>query len=95
MTAAVKTTPGDTDTTGKGIRPKIPQDNGPVTDKLQTPHDASVESSLAMPHERDQSTNMSAETVDPKIRQAALDLDCGRQDTSKALEAHRAYQKQK
>ena len=95
MTSAAKKPPKDTRTTGKGMPPKTPQDNGPVVDKAQTPQDASVESSLAMPHERDQSTDMTAEAVDPIIKQAARDIDCGRKDTSKAIEADRAYQKLK
>ena len=95
MAAAAKETRKDTRTTGKGMPPKTPQDHGTTIDKAQTPRDASVESSLALPHERDQSTNMTTETVDPAMKQAAKDLRCGRQDTSKGIEADRAYQKQK
>ena len=95
MTTVARETHKHTRATGKGMPPKTPQDNGPVIDKAQTPRDASVESSLAMPHERDQSTDMTAKALDPKIKQAARDLGCGRQDTSKGLEADRAYQKQK
>lgn len=95
MVTAAKETRKDTRTTGKGMPPKTPQDHGPVIDKAQTPRDASVESSLALPHERDQSTDMTAEAVDPAMRQAAQDLRCGRQDTSKGVEADQAYQKQK
>ena len=95
MTNAAKPTRQETSTTGKGMPRKIPQDNGPPVDKAQAPRDASVESSLALPHERDQSTNMTPGTIDPKIRQAERDVNCGLQDTSKALEADRTYQKQK
>ena len=95
MATAAKQTRKDTRTTGKGMPPKTPQDHGPVIDKAQTPSDASVESSLALPHERDQSTDMTAKAVDPAMKLAAHDLRCGRQDTSNGLETDRAYQKQK
>lgn len=91
MTSAAK----DTTTTGKGMPAKTPQDGGAPADKTRTPHDASVESSLAMPHERDQSVAMTPETPDPKIRQAGRDLEIGRQDTSRGIETDQAYQKQK
>lgn len=85
----------DTITTGKGMPAKTPQDGGSPTGKTHTQHDASVESSLALPHERDQSVDMTPETPDPKIRQAGRDVESGRQDTSKAVETDQAYQKQK
>ena len=50
---------------------------------------------LSLPHERDQSTDMTAKKPDPKIRQAGRDLDRGLQDTSKSPEMNRAYNKLK
>lgn len=95
MKPAARQTSQETSTTGKGMPSKTPQDNGTRVGKAPTQRDASVESSLAMPHERDQSTDMTPATPDPKIRQAERDVNSGKQDTSKALETDRAYQKQK
>ena len=60
-----------------------------------TPKDASVEASLELPSDRDQSTDMTAATPDPKVQQAAIDLKRGLSDTSKGAETDKAYQKQK
>jgi hypothetical protein len=60
-----------------------------------TPKDASVEASLELPSDRDQSSDMTAAEPDPKVEQAAKDLKRGITDTSKGAEADRAYQKQK
>ena len=63
--------------------------------KPPTPHDAAVEAQLKMPHERDESVDMTAEAPDPMIEQAAVDVARGLQDTSKGAELNRAYQKLK
>ena len=60
-----------------------------------TPKDASVQASLELPSDRDQSTDMTAATPDPMIQQAAKDLKRGLSDTSKGAETDKAYQKQK
>jgi hypothetical protein len=91
MTGAAK----DTTTIGKDTPAKIPQRKRSRAGETRTQRDTSAESSLAMPHERDQSVDMTPETPDPKIRQAARDVEVGRQDTSKAIETDKAYQKQK
>ena len=61
----------------------------------KTPKDASVEASLELPSDRDQSTDMTAAEPDPLIQQAAIDLKRGLSDTSKGAETDKAYQKQK
>ena len=63
--------------------------------KPPTPHDAAVEAKLKMPHERDESVDMTAAGPDPVIEQAAADVERGLQDTSKGAELNRAYKKLK
>ncbi len=53
--------------------------------------DGSVESSLELPHERDQAVDMTDAKKSPLIEQAARDLLEGLEDTSKAPEMDRAY----
>ena len=60
-----------------------------------TPQDASDESSLALPHERDQANSMTAAQPDPQIRQAARDLKQNLQDTDKSAAMNQTYQKLK
>lgn len=50
---------------------------------------------LAMPHERDQSTDMTPEAKDPMVEQAARDVKRGVKDTSKGPEMDKAYDKLK
>jgi hypothetical protein len=87
--------PRETFNAGKGMPARDAKHDPERIGKPPTAHDASVEFSLAMPHERDQSTDMTADVPDPRIQQAAIDVDSGRQDTSKANETNRAYQDQK
>lgn len=84
----------NTATTGKGMPAKTPQ-QAPQSqvNKPVTPQDASVEASLALPHERDQSTDMTAEQPDREIKQASIDVKRGIKDTSKSTETDQAYQK--
>ena len=46
---------------------------------------------LALPHERDQSTDMTPEANDPVVEQASKDLQRGLKDTSKGAEMDKAY----
>ena len=81
--------------TGKGMPAKLVQADRARVGPAQTPHDAAVEASLALPHERDQSTDMTAEQPDPTIKQAQRDVDRGLKDTSKSPEMDHAYKKLK
>ena len=63
--------------------------------KPPTPRDAAVEANLKMPNERDESVDMTPDVPDPVIKQAALDVARGLQDTSKGAELNRAYKKLK
>ena len=58
-----------------------------------TPEDVSVETSLELPHERDQATDMTAAAPDPQVEQAAKDVAKGIKDTSKSPEMDATYRK--
>ena len=85
----------ETVTAGKGMPARLPQDERARVGVPQTPHDASVEASLALPHERDQSTDMTASKRDPVMVQAERDLRQGIADTSEGVEMGNAYKKLK
>ena len=89
-------TPATAPATGKGMPAKDAQEPASSQAGRQiTPQDASVEASLELPSDRDQSTSMTAAEPDPKVEQAATDLKRGLSDTSKGAETDKAYQKQK
>lgn len=54
-----------------------------------------VPSEPALPHERDQSTDMTGGVQSEVVQQAARDLARGLEDTTRAPEADRAYKKLK
>ena len=81
--------------TGKGMPAKLVQVDRARVGPAQTPHDAAVEASLELPHERDQSTDMTTEQPNPTIEQAHRDVAQGLKDTSKGTEMDRAYKKLK
>ena len=87
--------PKDTATVGRGMPARKPKPDAAAVARAQTPHDASVEASLSLPHERDQSTDMTADAPDALVQQAQRDVKRGLQDTSKAPEMNRAYSKLK
>ena len=84
---------GEPAATSQGMPARSPRPQSDQTDHLRTPEDASVESSLELPHERDQATDMTADAPDPQIRQAAKDVARGITDTSKATELDATYRK--
>jgi hypothetical protein len=85
----------ETATAGKGMPAKQALPDQAAVGRAPTPHDASVEASLSLPHERDQSTDMTAEAPNALVEQAHRDVKHGLQDTSKAPEMNRAYNKLK
>ena len=85
----------ETATAGKGMPTKQPKPDQAMVDLAPSPHHAAVEASLSLPHERDQSTDMTADAPDAVVQQAQRDLKRGLQDTSKAPEMNRAYSKLK
>ncbi len=84
-----------TATAGKGMPVRQPMPDPAAIERAPTPHDASVEASLSLPHERDQSTDMTADAPDTVVQQAQRDINRGLEDTSKAPEMNRAYKKLK
>jgi hypothetical protein len=84
-----------TPSAGKGMPQKTPQPGRERPGKHEAPSDASAEASLELPHERDQSEDMTSDRQSPKVQQADRDLKAGRQDTSKAAEMDHTYRKLK
>ena len=74
---------------------KSPRAQRPLPDQPITPADRSVESSLELPHERDEAVDMTGEQTNPLIEQAERDVRKGLKDTSKGPEMDRAYKKLK
>jgi hypothetical protein len=60
--------------------------------KEKTPDEAS---DAKLPHERDQSVDMTGGTPSRQVQQAHRDVSRGLQDTSRAQETDRAYRKLK
>ena len=80
---------------GKGMPAKSPRPDRapPGEDDVMSQRDGARETSLEMPHERDQHTDMTGNRTSPLIEQAAKDVGNGLQDTSKAVETDRTYRK--
>ena len=79
----------------EGMPAKTPSPGRSRPGQSATPKDASDESNLALPHERDQSSDMTDPQPDPQVQQAARDLKRNLQDTDKSAAMDRAYQKLK
>ena len=79
----------------EGMLTRTPETGRSRPGQSVTPQDAFDESSLALPHERDQASNMTAAEPDPQIRQAARDLKQNLQDTDKSAAMNQTYQKLK
>ena len=78
---------------GKGMLEKKPRPQKPMVNRQPDATDGSAQDALESPNDRDQAKNMTSDQVDPKIRQAAKDLERGLQDTSNALETDKTYKK--
>ena len=85
----------ETATTGKGMPNREVRPDRARVGSAKTPHDAAVETSLSLPHERDQDTDMTEAKPDPVTVQAQRDVSRGLQDTSKSPEMDSAYKKLK
>ena len=79
----------------RGMPRRDVQPQAPLVEKYQTQHDTSSETSLRLPHERDQSEAMTGGIDDPIIGQAFADVQNGIKDTSKQPEMLDAYKKLK
>lgn len=80
---------------GTGLPAREPQLDREPTDSPLTPKEASIKSSIRLPHERDEDVAMTGSdgggAPSPQVRQAAEDLAAGRKDTSRANETDQAY----
>lgn len=76
---------------GMTPRPAKDQARRDETDAMQDPADAG----LALPHERDQSKNMTNAKTDAQVKQAGRDLQRGLQDTGKGKPMNETYKKLK
>lgn len=74
---------------------KTPAPGRPRPGRAETPGDASDEASLALPHERDQSVDMTDTPSDPQVQQASHDLRRGLQDTGKSVPMDKTYDRLK
>lgn len=86
--AEPRTTPASVDTTRRQTASTSPSGAAAATD-------TSEEQNPKLPHERDQSVDMTHGQPDAQVRQAYRDVQRGLQDTDRGPPAGRAYQKQK
>jgi hypothetical protein len=77
----------------KGMPAKEPREQRSRPGQADTPKDDAVEASLELPHERDQSVDMTNAKPDPVVEQGGRDVKRGVKDTSKSVEMDRAYKK--
>lgn len=77
----------------KGMPAKDPRAQRSRPGQQDTLKDGAVESSLELPHERDQAVDMTNAKPNPVVEQAERDLKRGVKDTSKSVEMDRAYKK--
>jgi hypothetical protein len=75
--------------------PKTPPKQQARVDQPPTPHDAAIEARLKLPNERDEAVPATPANADPKIAQAAADVQHGLQDTSTANERNQTYRQLK
>lgn len=75
------------------VRPAKDQPLRDETQALQEPDPA--DTGLALPHERDQSSDMTNAETDSQVEQASRDLRRGLQDTDKGKPMNDAYKKLK
>ena len=94
-TRIVRNKTTETESTGKGMPALSPQEDRSRLGAPQIQRDVSVEASLHMPHERDQSVDMTDDTPDPVVKQAQRDESRGLKDTSKAPQMDATYKKLK
>jgi hypothetical protein len=77
----------------KGMPAKEPREQRSRPEQPESPKDSAVEASLALPHDRDQSVDMTNDKPNPVVEQAGKDVQRGVKDTSKSVEMDRAYKK--
>ncbi|AYQ30400.1 MULTISPECIES: hypothetical protein [unclassified Polaromonas] len=77
----------------KGMPAKEPREQRARPEQAESPKDSAVEASLELPHDRDQSVDMTNAKPNPVVEQAGKDVERGVKDTSKSVEMDRAYKK--
>jgi len=77
----------------KGMPAKKARKQRSRPEQPDSPQDASVEASLELPHDRDQSVDMTDDKPNPVVKQGGRDVQRGVKDTSKSVEMDRAYKK--
>ena len=82
-----------TPSSGKGMPARDPRAQRSRPGKQDTLKDGAVESSLELPHERDQAVDMTNAKPNPVVKQAGRDVKRGLTDTTKGVELDRAYKK--
>ena len=78
---------------GKGQPAREQQPQKPMLGRQPDFKDGSTEQTLELPRDRDEAKDMTSGQNSPLIKQAAADVNDGLQDTSKALETDKAYEK--
>lgn len=78
----------------EGMASVKPAKDQPLRDEDDALTEA-ADTGLPLPHERDQSTDMTAAEADPQVAQASRDLGRGLQDTDKGKPMNEAYRKLK
>ena len=77
----------------KGMPAKEPREQRSRPEQPESPKDSAVEASLQLPHDRDQSVDMTNAKPNPLVKQGGKDVERGVKDTSKSVEMDRAYKK--
>ncbi|MEO8022475.1 hypothetical protein [Polaromonas sp.] len=80
--------------TSEGMASVKPAKDRPLRDEENVLADL-ADTGLSLPHERDQSTDMTDAKADPQVEQASRDLGRGLQDTDKGKPMNEAYRKLK
>lgn len=81
----------DTAGRGAGLPARDAQTERTATGDPLSAKEASAKSNLRLPHERDEDASMTNPAVQPRIHQAAKDLERGLKDTSRSTETDQTY----
>lgn len=78
---------------GKGINTRKPREQNTGPGHASSMKEGAIETSLELPHERDEDKDMTNGQPSVKIQKAKEDVDNGLKDTSKAAELDKTYEK--
>jgi len=89
-------TPAREPGSSEGLASVRPAKDQPLRDETEALQESDpADTGLALPHERDQSSDMTHAKIDAKVKQASRDLHRGLQDTDKGKPMNEAYKKLK